>query len=350
MKFISGWLNINRRRNRLDEIEINKQISRIKKEANQYTKGTNCALCGKSCTSFCNSHTIPRFVIKNIAQNGKVYYPSMTMDNIDLKTKLNVFKANPGVEETLTFDSICRECDNAVFSCVESEEVLENEFDAKVLNLYALKVLLHAQYSKIRNANFLNVGAEKHQMSDIANIISMPWVFDMIESTREIEDYKSAMKNNTYIKHKIIIDKIIDKKTDFCCTTELTLPFSYKGKRINNLCDIDNYAKRFGGIYTLVLPMNNNKTRIVMYYRRKYSSFDTVKEEFSNMNLEEQLQAISNLLLIYTEEFVYNDNILPNIKLANEIIADEIVNDPNVNNYLRKIEWLNNKKINMFNL
>lgn len=87
-----------------------------------------------------------------------------------------------------------------------------------------------------------------------------------------------------------------------------------------------------------------------MYYRRKYSSFDTVKEEFSNMNLEEQLQAISNLLLIYTEEFVYNDNILPNIKLANEIIADEIVNDPNVNNYLRKIEWLNNKKINMFNL
>ena len=35
-------------------------------------------------------------------------------------------------------------------------------------------------------------------MSDIANIISMPWVFDMLESTREIEDYKSTMKNNTY--------------------------------------------------------------------------------------------------------------------------------------------------------
>ena len=87
-----------------------------------------------------------------------------------------------------------------------------------------------------------------------------------------------------------------------------------------------------------------------MYYRRKYSSYDTVKEEFSNMNLEEQLQAISNLLLIYTEEFVYNDSILPNIRLANEIIADDIVNDPNVNNYLRKIEWLNDRKINMFNL
>ena len=200
----------------MNEIEINKEISRIKKEANKYTKGTNCALCGKACTSFCNSHTIPRFVIKNIAQNGKVYNPSMTMDTFDLKTKLNVFKSNPGVEETLTFDSICRECDNMVFSCVENEEVLENEFNAKILNLYALKILLHTQYTKIRDTNFINVGAEKHQMSDIANLISMPWVFDMIESTREIEDYKSAMKNNTYIKHKIIIDKIINKKTNFC--------------------------------------------------------------------------------------------------------------------------------------
>lgn len=334
----------------MNEIEINKEISKIKKEANQYTKGKNCVLCGKPCSSFCNSHTIPRFVIKNIAENGKVYSPSMTMDYLDIKTRLNVFKSNPGVEKTLTFDSICRECDNAVFSCVENEDILEKEFDAKVLNLYALKILLHSQYSKTRNANFLNIGAEKHHMSDIANLISMPWVFDMIESTKEIEDYKSAIKNNTYIKYKMIIDKIINKKVNFCCTTELTLPFSYNGKRINDLCNINNYTARFGGIYTLVLPMKSNKTRIVMYYRRKYSNYDLVKEEFGKMNVNEQLQAISNLLLIYTEEFVYNDEVLQSIKSARDIITYDIVNDPNVNNYLRKIEWLNNKKINMFNL
>ena len=68
------------------------------------------------------------------------------------------------------------------------------------------------------------------------------------------------------------------------------------------------------------------------------------------MDLEEQLQAISNLLLIYTEEFVYNDNVLESIKSAKDIIVDDIVNDPNINNYLRKVEWLNNMKINMFNL
>lgn len=334
----------------MNNVEIYKQISKIKKEANQYTKGKNCALCGKSCTSFCNSHTIPRFVIKKIAQNGKVYNPSMTMNDIDLSTRLKVFKANPGIEETLTFDSICRECDNKIFSCVENEEVLEKQFDAKVLNLYALKILLHSQYAKIRDANLINVGGEKHNMSDFANLISMPWFFDTLEATGEIEDYKSAMKNNTYIKHKVIIDEIVYKKINFCCTTELTLPFSYNGKKINDLCSINSYSTRFGGIYTLVLPMKNNRTRVVMYYRRKYSNYDIIQEEFVNMNLEEQLQAISNLLLIYTEEFVYNDNVLKIISSANDIIADDIVNDPNVNNYLKKIKWLNNKQINMFNL
>lgn len=334
----------------LDKIEINKEISKIKKEANQYTKGTNCALCGKECTSFCNSHTIPRFVIKNISKDGTVYNPSMTMQDIDLDTRLKIFKANPGIEKTLTFDSICRKCDNEVFSCVENESVLEKEFDAKVLNLYALKILLHTQYTKIRDAIFLNVGAEKRNMSDFANLITMPWVFDMIEATREIEDYKSAMENGTYIKHKVIIDKIIDKKTNFCCTTELTLPFSYNGRKINDLCGEESYSTRFGGIFTLVLPLSNNKTRIVMYYRRKYSSYDNVKEEFQTMNLDEQLQAISNLLIIYTEEFIYNELILENIKPAKEIIAHNIVNDPNPNNYIRKINFLNNKKINMFNM
>ena len=41
------------------------------------------------------------------------------------------------------------------------------------------------------------------------------------------EQYRKNLENHTYIKHKVIIDKIIDKKTNFCCTTELTLPFSY---------------------------------------------------------------------------------------------------------------------------
>lgn len=334
----------------MNVIDINKKMNKIKKEANQYTKGTKCVLCGKECTSFCNSHTIPRFVIKNISRDGKVYIPSMAIEDIELELRLKIFQANPGIKETLIFESICRECDNNVFSCVENEEILEKEFDGKVLNLYALKILLHAEYIKIKNANMVNVAGAKQNMSDIANLISMPWIFDVFEATKEIEEYKSAMKNGTYIRHKVIVDKILNRKTNFCCTTEITLPFSYEGKIINDLCNEESYATRFGGIYLLVLPMKSEQTRVVMYYRRKYSNYDTVKEEFAKMTSEEQLQAISNILLIYTEEFVYNDSILNKIKQAKDIIEYDTVNDPNPENYISKIQFLNNRKINMFDI
>ena len=40
-----------------------KQMSRILKEARQLQEDT-CYFCGKSVTSFCNSHSVPRFVLK----------------------------------------------------------------------------------------------------------------------------------------------------------------------------------------------------------------------------------------------------------------------------------------------
>lgn len=334
----------------MDFIKISKEFSKIRKEANEYTKGTNCTLCGKECSSFCNSHTIPRFVIKNISENGKVYIPSMSFEKLDLDARLKLFQANPGVEKTLTFECICRECDNGVFSCVENETVLEKAFDGRILNLYALKILLHTYYSKIKSTNFLNIGAEKKNRPDIASMLSTPWIFDAIETTREIRDYKSAMENGAFIKHKIILDIILDKKVNFCTTTEITLPFSYLGKKINDLAGEESYRTRFGGIFILILPLKSGKTRVVMYYRRKYSVYDTVRDEFENMDLETKLQAISNILIIYTEEFVYNDSVLPNIKKAEDIMTYDIVNDSEADNYLEMVNFLNEEKINMFDM
>lgn len=331
----------------MDNIELSKEIGKIKKEANHYTKGTNCMLCGKECSSFCNSHSIPRFIIKNIANNGIVYTPLMTKTNIENEVKTKIFQSSPGVEKALTFENICRECDNNVFSNVENEEILMKSFDDRTLNLYALKSLLHEQYTKIKNTNFLNVGASKMHVEDFSNALTFPWAYDAIEASREIEDYKSAMKNNANIKHKVIIDKIIDRRVNFCTACQIALPRSYAGKEINNLFD---YSRRLGDIFILVLPLSNEKTRVTMYYRRKYSSYDIVFDEFKSMTIEQQLQAISDLLIIYTENFVFNDKILEIISIADSIISYNIVDDPNLNTYIEAIKFLNKNKINMFNI
>lgn len=56
-----------------DEIEFRKQFNEIYRRAQKQSKLEYCLCCGKNVTSFCNSHTLPRFILKSISDNGMVY-------------------------------------------------------------------------------------------------------------------------------------------------------------------------------------------------------------------------------------------------------------------------------------
>ena len=55
-----------------NKAHYNRQIRGINSAASQKAKQETCALCGKPCSSFCNSHSIPQFALRRIAENGKV--------------------------------------------------------------------------------------------------------------------------------------------------------------------------------------------------------------------------------------------------------------------------------------
>ena len=55
--------------------------------------------------SFCNSHVVPQFILKEIADVGMVYYgQSLHEENVFLPTKT-------GINNAFTFKLICRDCD-----------------------------------------------------------------------------------------------------------------------------------------------------------------------------------------------------------------------------------------------
>ena len=70
-----------------------KQMSRLLKEARQAAKRDTCYFCGKSVTSFCNSHSVPRFCLENIATNGDVLTLNTVVDNPLIDTENGVNKA-----------------------------------------------------------------------------------------------------------------------------------------------------------------------------------------------------------------------------------------------------------------
>ena len=52
------------------KIELNKHFSGILKKARQEAKLAKCYFCEKQISSFCNSHSVPKFCLKNIAVRG----------------------------------------------------------------------------------------------------------------------------------------------------------------------------------------------------------------------------------------------------------------------------------------
>ena len=226
---------------------------------------------------------------------------------------------------------------------VEDKTVLEKEFTDKEYTLYTLKILLHDIYIKFFTSELFTLG--KRQQG-IARAIKIPWLLDVQDMLKEKEEYVSAIKVGKNIRNNIILDTIINKKTKFACITKVTLNFSYTGKKLYNLTD---YQMRFGHIYILVLPYDECHTKVCMYYRRKYKIYNEVKDEFNKFTLEEKLQAISNLIIMHTEDFVCNYEVIEKLKDIRTILQEEAVDLDYSEDYLKRINELNKKGINLFN-
>ena len=97
------------------DLSYKKRINKLFKKARAESKRETCYYCGKPVSSFCNSHSIPKFCLKNIAVKGKVLTLNSILDNPLMDTQ-------KGVKEAGTFHLICNDCDSKIFSDYENSE------------------------------------------------------------------------------------------------------------------------------------------------------------------------------------------------------------------------------------
>ena len=76
-----------------------------------------CLWCGRKITRFCNSHSVPQCILRNIDTEGKLdYFNSMV--------EIPIINADKGIGEAGTFKLLCRECDGKIFQDYENLESL----------------------------------------------------------------------------------------------------------------------------------------------------------------------------------------------------------------------------------
>ena len=83
-----------------DIIEVRKKVNKMLSEARKKAKPPKCILCGKEQSSFCNSHSVPKMVLKNIAKAGKLYHANKLIE-------IPVVDKEKGISNSGTFYFIC---------------------------------------------------------------------------------------------------------------------------------------------------------------------------------------------------------------------------------------------------
>src|SRR5690606_32710592 len=83
-----------------EKVEFRKKQGILLYESRQDAKNKDCFYCGEKQSSFCNSHSIPEFILRNIAVNGKVYSSNKLIS-------LSFQDEDKGLKNSGTFQLIC---------------------------------------------------------------------------------------------------------------------------------------------------------------------------------------------------------------------------------------------------
>ena len=91
-----------------NRIDFNKLLSRLSGKSRKDSKPSHCLYCEQKHNKFCNSHSVPASFLRNIAVDGEVYTTNKIID-------LPIFDTEKGVNNSGTFQLICRKCDSVIF-------------------------------------------------------------------------------------------------------------------------------------------------------------------------------------------------------------------------------------------
>lgn len=286
------------------DIEHYKKINRIFSKAENIAKLPHCVLCKKECSSFCNSHSVPRFALSRIAENGKV--------SETLKNKMPLHEKSLGVKQTGTFKLICNTCDNESFQDYEDPSSYSANPTNKMIAQIAMKNYLQMIYKRLVERELFTLLGEKYPQNKsfteenllIKNLDLIGYLSDLKYAQKAIE------KSNDKYYH-LYYYKVLDYVVPYAAQTVIPLIGDFNDEVINNLYNLSPDYK-LKDIHVAVFPLEN--TSVVMMFvadgEKRYRNF---YKQFKKSSPEDQLSAINYII------FAYSENVFLNPKVQNDM-------------------------------
>ncbi|MDE7348081.1 MAG: hypothetical protein K2N53_00280 [Clostridia bacterium] len=286
-----------------DRIEINKTMNSIMREAKSRAKLSTCLICGKEQTSFCNSHTVPAFCLRNIAKNGKV-----CTSNSIVKYPF-LIKAVNGVNEAGTFKLICHKCDGFIFQEYEDPSAYnKSEPSSKILAQIALKNGLKAISKRMNELKMYDILREQTLGNEkfIDGMIAIAKM-DLKEYYVSINKAKSLSKKPDNDGYYLFYYKVLDYVTPIAYQGQLTLYVDFDGKVIN---DLYYYSPKYKtkDLHVGIFPLEH-KTVIILFVDNNETRYRSFYKKFRKLTEEDKLSVINYMILLYSEDYFLTEDI-----------------------------------------
>jgi hypothetical protein len=294
-----------------EKLQRDKALSRNIAEARQRAKRDTCMYCGKRVTSFCNSHSVPRFVLDNIDNSGEVL-----SHNAILHLPPSALKEAPGLKKAGTFHIICEDCDHVIFRDYEKPDSYSNQasITSEILSQIALK-------------NYLFVIAKRRFEVELRKITQEKVGFDIYQEEIDVFEMDILNYTNKYRKAKNAVNKKSDSYFMFYFKLlDYVVPIAYQGivalsmglngQMIN---DVYNYNPKYcvSDLHICVFPLEN-QTAIMLFIEDGDKRYRKFYKEFNTLSLEEQLGIINYILFLYTEDYFLSKSLYD--ELQNESV------------------------------
>lgn len=284
-----------------DIVGYKKQLNALLGESRKRAKGEKCRYCKNEVNSFCNSHSIPAFCLRNIATQGEVYYSNALVEFPLMDTKKGVNRAG-------TFQVICRECDSKIFSVYENPDNYENVPTPQMLAQIAMKNYLkligkrvseHSIYEMIGEMNPF-AGTFVEEMHSVQEL-------DFEEAKKGFDKAKRLSNKNWDGKYYLFYYQKLDYVVPMAFQSQVVLVSDLDGEIVNNIYNMSpDYCTQ--DLHICVFPLENSSV-IMMFIDSKYKRYRSFYKKFNKLSLEKRLGIINYIIFLYTEEMFLSKEI-----------------------------------------
>lgn len=287
-----------------ENVEQLKEYRKFIRQADKDAKQENCLLCQSQCSSFCNSHIIPQFVLTNIAADGHLY---RGIDAFNISQNKHIYKVK-GVNNTWTFRVICRDCDKKYFADYELETALLVQPTTKVMAEIALKSVMMQiakRYHEIASYNLMKDNIkDKHLLDEEKELDLRDFYFDF-------RRFKKIIDKNLKSGFTLLYYNVLDYVVPIAMQGPIPIHRDIDGEIVN---DVNNFSHdiRMQELFCGVFPLKE-KTALMLFHHRDDINFRKFDKKFLKLEEKKKLEYLNYLIFKYCEHYAISPNIKPEI-------------------------------------